>query len=95
MTHFKVGFLTEEWRKSGPFANPIERDGPKVYHIRAHGRKDWPEPVLVAIVFSDAEADLIIADHEAGQQISLVSDIREQAISKILLPKGASLVLPY
>lgn len=86
MTSTKVPFLQETWHKEGPFANPVERDGPKVYHIMAHGRKSWPEPVLVCIVFSDGEADLIIANHEAGKQIGLVAEIRQQAVDKIALP---------
>lgn len=95
MTSFKVPFTLETWRKEGPFANPMERDGPKVYHIFAHGRKKWPEPVLVCIVFSDAEADVIIADHELGQKVSMVAETRNEAVARIVPPEEALIAVPH
>lgn len=95
MTSFKVPFMQETWRKEGPFANPLDRDGPKVYHIVAHGRKSWPEPVLVSIVFSEGETDLIIANHEAGKQHDLLALIRRQAVDKIQPPEEALIAVPH
>lgn len=95
MTVIKVPFLQETWHKEGPFANPLDRDGPKVYHIMAHGRKNWPEPVLVCIVFSSGEADLIIADHELGKRVSMVAEARNQAVEKITPPEEALIAVPH
>lgn len=94
MTHFKVGFLEEEWRKQGPFASPLPLDKRLCWHIMAYGRKDWPEPVLVAIVFSDGEADLILADHALGQRVGMVVHARDEAVAKIQPPEGALIAVP-